>query len=104
MTYQTKGAMLRLSNVESKQVTGTLTLKRTDDLPVKATEGGQEFPVKFTEGGQEFPVKFTEGERITVESDPAQSDKPTEKDMDTNVNVGPTGKLLFGPAPTSTKK
>jgi RNA polymerase sigma-70 factor (ECF subfamily) len=33
---------------------------------------------------QDFPVRASEGKRITVESNPAQSDKPTEKPVMTN--------------------
>jgi RNA polymerase sigma factor (sigma-70 family) len=47
----------------------------------------------------DFPVKATDGERIAVESDPAQSDKPAAKDVLTDVEEEPTGKLLFGTSP-----
>jgi RNA polymerase sigma factor (sigma-70 family) len=81
------------------------------EFPVKVGQDQQEFPVKVGQGKRfsmpldhpDFPVKPGEGKRFTVESHSAQSDKPTGKDLHTKVKEEPTGNLLFGTSPNSTK-
>ncbi len=127
--YSLDGDTLRLcwdKGTETKRPGGFITEKGSQQVffVLKRIHGPEVFPYRLADGTRAFPPIIKKAKTIPppqlaptpkdsrpapynekpdqkpkLGSAPAESDKPTEKDMHTNVKEEPTGKPVFGTSP-----